>query len=1312
MIKTRFYLPFALILCCCTALSAQYLENFTGQNGKGLVDAICPAGTTNINNCGSACTANATDNTSTCTTVPPSFSGVNWTLGLGPSSTYFTDPNPNPFGFEFGSPDDFGVVSDRIQVDDTDQEICWISPTLNIGAAGAVSISVAVSQTGALETGDFVRGDYSLNGGAYVQFGFQEGNFASTNLTVSGLTGSTLVIRVCAKTNGTGEQIYIDDISVPQAGVTTGCNPPTISAVVSQVGTCNPNSGAINLTVGGAVAPYMYSWSNLPGSPDPQDQTGLAAGVYSVTVTDATFCSATTSITVTTATALALSTQVLPADCPGAATGEIDLTVNNGVPPYSYSWSNLPGAGDPQDQIGLTAGSYTVTVTDNAGCTSTTSATIGTAAAGAYSETFSIDGKGILDNSTCSGANGTTCTNNNFVGVNWSIYGLSTLSGVDVNDYFKTTGGKLEHKDIDQDVCWESPLIDINPPGTGVAFSVDLAWNDFDREPGQDYIDVEYSLDGGAWTRVSNQVGGGTSGHTIVYASGGANDLDGSTTVNATGLSGSTLRIRVCGLANSETETYTIDNVSVPLSNGLYCPCPTISFTATPTNTCPGSNNGQIAVSGVSGGTGPYMYSKDNGVNYQSGATFTGLAAGNYQIVVKDASACTGGPQSVTVGTFTAPSCSISTPGAPFVCNSTEGVVFTAPAGMSAYNWSISGAGGSIPGSTTGSSVSVTTGNYLADFTLFLTVTDGNGCTSTCSSQFFNYLLKPPANITVSPGATVCFGVTLDLSIAAAASSTVAWTGEGITNPNGNPSTMATPTTTGPHTYSVTVTTDYGCSNTGTANVTINPLPNVTCPGNSNTCLNTPSYALSGASPGGGTYSGPGVSGGMFDPAAAGAGPHTITYTVTDGNGCSNSCTFTITVQVCNIDFDGKIIFSNNNSLGVENANVTLTGSATGSDLSDSNGDFFISTAVSSGSFTLTPAKTANKLNGVTVGDAYAIQLHVANNVPITDPYKLVAADVNKSNSITTTDASIINQSVLGNPAALVQFKTSWRFAPTSHTMSIPPWGFPEQRTYTNINTPQTSQNFYGIKTGDVVTAFANPANFGAGNPLIFHAEDQTLTEEQEIAVEFKAGQLADLVAFQFALKFDVEKLELAGIQPNTGLPLTDENFGTFNLSEGEIRAAWSQVEGMDLEEAAPIFSLKFKVLQSGGKLSEALRLDEGVLPALAYNSPLEESKVELKLSELTGTGDPAGAAGVQLLQNRPNPFNGTTAIGFVLPEAGEAQLRVFDVAGKMLAERKGQYPAGRNEEMFDLSGASGVLYYELTTPFGVLAKKMVAVAK
>ncbi|MBK6933305.1 MAG: hypothetical protein IPH12_21535 [Saprospirales bacterium] len=754
---------------------------------------------------------------------------------------------------------------------------------------------------------------------------------------------------------------------------------------------------------------------------------------------------------------------------------------------------------------------------------------------------------------------------------------------------------------------------------------------------------IQYDINGGGYTTVATVSFPSTSS---AGASVGSTSLTGvSALQNLPATSTVTFRIVPYGASASGGTFYIFDTGNSTANdftvNGTVCPV--ITFTATPTATCPAASNGQIVVSGILGGTAPHLKSIDNGMNYQVSSTFSGLAANTYQVVVQDATGCTSGATPVVVGTATPPSCLISGPD--YVCNNSSGNIYTAPAGMSAYSWSIS-PNGSIPGSTTGSSVTVTAGNYLNTYTVYVTITDANGCTSSCSKQSDIYLFTPPANITVNPN-PACFGVTLDLSITAAASSTVSWSGEGVTNPGGNfinpdPNfyyydnvTTAIPTTTGPHIYSVTVTADNGCSNTGTANVTVNPLPAApTCPGSSSACLNAAAYALSGGSPGGGAYSGPGVSGGMFDPAVAGLGMHTISYTVTDGNGCSSNCTFTITVnppptptcpsgfsvcsnappvaltggspgggaysgpgvsggmfdpavaglgmhtisytvtdgngcssnctftitvQACSstIDFSGKIIFSNNNALGVNNALVSLSGSATASDLSDVNGDYAISTALTSGSFTLKPTKTVNKLNGVTVADVTAIQQHVANTVLITDPYKLVAADVNKSNSISTLDASIINQSLLGNPAALAQFKTSWRFAPTSHTMTNPPWGFPEQRTYVSINASQVNQDFYGIKTGDVATTYANPANLGAGAPLVLRTTDQLLHPGETLQVEFSADRLDDLASFQFGLAFDPAQLQFESIEPvGGGFPLTDDDFGAYRSAEGEIRVA------------------------------------------------------------------------------------------------------------------------------------------------------------
>ncbi len=166
---------------------------------------------------------------------------------------------------------------------------------------------------------------------------------------------------------------------------------------------CNGNNtGSINLTVTGGTATYTYLWSNSSTIEDPQN---LVAGTYSVTVTDANGCTATTNATLTQpAAALALSTTQVDVLCNGNNTGSINLTVTGGTATYTYLWSNGSTIEDPQN---LTSGTYSVTVTDANGCTATTSATITEPAAVLALSTTQVD---VLCNGNNTGSINLTVT--------------------------------------------------------------------------------------------------------------------------------------------------------------------------------------------------------------------------------------------------------------------------------------------------------------------------------------------------------------------------------------------------------------------------------------------------------------------------------------------------------------------------------------------------------------------------------------------------------------------------------------------------------------------------------------------------------------------------------------------------------------------------------------------------------------------------------------------------------------------------------------------------------------------------------------
>lgn len=430
----------------------------------------------------------------------------------------------------------------------------------------------------------------------------------------------------------------------------------------------------------------------------------------------------------------------------------------------------------------------------------------------------------------------------------------------------------------------------------------------------------------------------------------------------------------------------------------------------------------------------------------------------------------------------------------------------------------------------------------------------------------------------------------------------------------------------------------------------------------------------------------------------------------------SNAVSVDIDSDVCPLEFRGTILWEHDDVSGIKDATVNLTGAGTGNDLTDINGEYLISISPVNGDFSLTPVKNINKLNGLSVADAIAIQQHLTNITPITDPYKLVAADVNKSNSITTFDAVLIKQVLLNIPGANNIFNTSWRFVPASWSLSNPPWGFPEQIELTGINSNQTGQDFTGIKLGDLVASYADPASFGGGNagpdPFEWLVDDQVLETSGPLSVLFAAGAFDNLAGLQCAFRFDTTRLRFDSLAALPAIPLTMDDFGLGETGSGEIRLAWSTAQSVDLDPGDEAFRLYFTILQPGGLLSSALALADSLLPGIAVNSDFEETTVKLTYDDATSVSDPATAALPRLLQNRPNPFSKSTTIGFVLPASCEARLRVTDVNGREIWRTDKAYPAGYNEEKIELDAGAGVLFCELITPWGTAGGKMVAAGR
>ncbi|WP_312194835.1 T9SS-dependent choice-of-anchor J family protein [Epilithonimonas vandammei] len=246
-----------------------------------------------------------------------------------------------------------------------------------------------------------------------------------TNITnspiYSGATTSSLTVTG-ATANMTGF-VYRAVISG-----STGCSPKnsnsaalTVSSVSGSITktdiSCNGGSnGSIFLTPSGGVLPYTFEWNDGVKT---KDRTGLAPGVYTVTIKDVNGCTGVTSVTIAEPTALvATAGTITNVACNGSATGSATVNVTGGTGSYTYAWNTTP-VQTGMTATALAAGTYTVTVKDANSCSVTYAFTITeaqavTAPTGASTQTFDagdtlsvlvVNGQNIKWYSTAADAN-------------------------------------------------------------------------------------------------------------------------------------------------------------------------------------------------------------------------------------------------------------------------------------------------------------------------------------------------------------------------------------------------------------------------------------------------------------------------------------------------------------------------------------------------------------------------------------------------------------------------------------------------------------------------------------------------------------------------------------------------------------------------------------------------------------------------------------------------------------------------------------------------------------------------------------------
>ena len=639
--------------------------------------------------------------------------------------------------------------------------------------------------------------------------------------------------------NGCTDSSFTTIIEPTQINISTSFTEPS----------CHGGSnGSISLNVSGATAPYQYSIDGGITWQTSNTFNALAAGTYTIQIEDDNGCSYSTSETITQPTQINITTSFNEPSCFGFSDGAISLNVSGATAPYQYSIDGGITWQTSNTFNALTAGTYTIQIEDNNGCSYSASETI-------TQPTVLVVSQGNVTNASCFNMADGSLSVNVLGGTSPYQYSIDGGNTWQTSNTFNNLLGGVNYNILieDDNGCIDNISIFISQPTIGVSSNANtvntLCFGDstgiITISASGGTIPYQYSIDGGITWQNSN-------------------------TFN--GLAAGTYTVITQDLNNCSQNI----NVNVNEPNQVNI---STSFTEP---SCHGGSNGSISLN-VSGATAPFIYAINN--NWQTSNTFNALAAGTYTIQIEDANGCSYStsetitqPTQINITTsFNEPSCFGFSDGA--ISLNVSGA--TAP-----YQYSIDGG---ITWQTSNTFNALTAGTYT------IQIEDNNGCSYSASET-----ITQPTVLVVSQGNVTnvsCFGGN-DGSLSVNASGATA-----------------------PYQYSIDGGTTWQTSNTfntltaGTYNIDIKD--NNNCSDNVNITITEPTILVVNQ----GTVTNVSCFGGNDGSLSVNASGATAPYqySIDGGTNWQNSNTFnTLTAGTYTID-----IKDNNNCS--DNINITIT---------------------------------------------------------------------------------------------------------------------------------------------------------------------------------------------------------------------------------------------------------------------------------------------------------------------------------------------------------------------------------------------------
>ncbi|MEL7119876.1 MAG: peroxidase family protein [Bacteroidota bacterium] len=358
--------------------------------------------------------------------------------------------------------------------------------------------------------------------------------------------------------------------------------------------------------------------------------------------------------------------------------------------------------------------------------------------------------------------------------------------------------------------------------------------------------------------------------------------------------------------------------------------------------------------------------------------------------------------------------------------------------------------------------------------------------------------------------------------------------------------------------------------------------------------------------------------------------------------------------------------------------------------------------------FDFTASMIDEPLKGISTLDMILVQKHIMGVEPLTSPYQMLAADVDRSKTISTADLLKLKKVILGYDTNIAEDEW-WTFLPQGYEFEDPTDPFKEKlpEIFTmEMEGKEMQENFIGFKLGDIdfSSVSSGLSRRSAENELVLQFEDRLLKAGTVATIQFNVADEEAIRGMQLSLMANEDYVTINSVGSVQLDNFSDQDYHIGR--NGNVTLAWFKVESKQIDPLTAVFEIEVDV-KANVSVGDVLNISYGI-NAEAYDNDLNTRPVQLEA--ISESIKEVEATELVLYQNIPNPYIQNTKIAFSVLKAETVKLNVYDQLGRLIHTAAVDATKGYNEYILDGDAfeQTGVLTYQIETTDGVVSRQMI----